>query len=354
MREILFLYCKTIRIIFQLLFCLKQKVILIGYPTHTNLGDQAQLYCTYKWIKETYPEGKIITVPFHCYHEGNARYITIALWSIAFSIIFFVLKLTIHKKDIFIGHSGYYLIDHHGGWTKFVYVAKRFSKNKFLILPQTLNMYNPYFTQEISKTFNSNKNLTLLLRDEVSYEKAQHIFPKTKLMLYPDIVTSLIGTKHYNYKREGILFCMRNDIEMYYSKDAISKLRSRFNCKTDITDTTINVSESKMRKNREKLIFMKIDDFAHYKLIITDRYHGTIFSQISATPAIIINSADHKLYSGVKWFPQDQFAGHIYFANDLEEAYNLAQDILQNKNIQYSTPTYFKDKYWNKLSKLVK
>ncbi len=352
MRDILFLYCKTIRIIFQLLFCFKQKVILIGYPTHTNLGDQAQLYCTIKWIKSTYPNSKLITIPCHSYVEGNASYLTIVLWSLAFSIIFGILRISTSKKDVFIGHSGYYLVDHHGGWYKFAYVAKHFPRNKFIILPQTLNMYNPYFTKIISETFNSDKNLILLCRDEVSYKKAKDLFPKIRLLLYPDIVTSLIGSITYNYERNGILFCMRNDVEAYYSKEEIAYFMKQFDCKTELTDTTIKVSEKDMALHREELILKKIDEFAHYQLIITDRYHGIIFSQIAATPLIAINSSDHKLSSGVKWFPKEIFSDYVFFANNLDEAYSLAQKIL-SKKLTKSTTTYFKDNYWSKLNDLI-
>lgn len=354
MKDILFLYKKMFTVMWQMIFCNKRKIILIGYPTHANLGDQAQLLCTKKWLKSTFPDGKLIAIPCHSYLEGNASYLMIMLWSLAFSFIFGFLRFTVRKNDVFVGHSGYYLVDHHGGWHKFVYVARKFPHHRFLILPQTFNMYNPYFTKVLAEAFNSNDNITLLCRDEVSYEKAKQIINEEKLMLYPDIVTSLIGTKSYDNKREGVLFCMRNDVEAFYSKDSISKFRARFNCKTALTDTTIYVSEKEMAKDRQKLVFQKIEEFSHYKLIITDRYHGTIFSQIAATPLIVIASADHKLSSGVKWFPKDLFKSHIYYAKSLEEAYDLAKKILRDNDIKYSVPTYFKDKYWDKLADYVR
>lgn len=41
---------------------------------------------------------------------------------------------------------------------------------------------------------------------------------------------------------------------------------------------------------------------SHYKVVITDRYHGTIFSLIANTPVIIIKSTDHKVTTGADWF----------------------------------------------------
>lgn len=352
MKDLVLLYLKTLGIVFKLLVnCFSKKIILIGYPTHSNLGDQAQLMCIHKWIRENYSGRKVVSIPCHTYFEGTTSYPVISLWAFAFTLIFGIMRLSVRKEDIFIGHSGYYLVDHHGGWYKFIRVANVFPNNKMIIFPQTLNMYNPFFTNILVKSFDKHKDLTLLCRDEVSYNKAKELFKNIRLLLYPDIVTSLIGTVHYNFMRKGILFCMRNDVEAFYSKDIINKFRNRFKENAEFTDTTVSVSSRMMAKKREMLIYRKIEEFAHYRLIITDRYHGTIFSQIAATPVIVISSADHKLSSGVKWFPQDKFQDHIYFAHNLDEAYELAQKILDDTSILYETPTYFKDNYWDTLAK---
>lgn len=355
MKEILLLYIKIFKLITKcLLSPFKQKIILIGYPTHSNLGDQAQLLCTYNWIKDNYPNSNIIPIPCNSYHEGSSSYWLIFLWSFIYAILFSVLKFTTRKSDLFIGHSGYFIVDHHGGWTKFAKISKTFPHNKFIIFPQTINMYNPYFTKVLQNAFNQNANLILLCRDEVSYNKAKQLFPSIKLLLYPDIVTSLIGSKQFNNERNGILFCMRNDVEAYYSKTEIQDLMNKFTNKTtDLTDTSINVSETEISKKREYYVSKKIEEFAHYELIITDRYHGTIFSQIASTPVIVITSTDHKLSSGVKWFPKEIFKDKVYYAENLEKAYDLAQKILSNHETIYLNSKYFKENYWDKLYDLI-
>lgn len=86
---------------------------------------------------------------------------------------------------------------------------------------------------------------------------------------------------------------------------------------------------------------------ASAKLIITDRYHGLIFSQITSTPVIVIRSNDHKLSSGVNWFSPDIFKNNVTFANSLDEAYNIAEKILQKENIT-PNPPYFYQTFFNK------
>ena len=105
-----------------------------------------------------------------------------------------------------------------------------------------------------------------------------------------------------------MLFCLRNDIEAHYSDSEMESLRSRFEgVRTEVTDTSIHMNPAQMDRQREQLIWGKIEEFSKYELIITDRYHGTIFAAIASTPVIVINSADHKLSSGVNWFPKEQF-----------------------------------------------
>ena len=189
----------------------------------------------------------------------------------------------------------------------------------------------------------------MLCRDEVSYGKAKEMFGTTKLLLYPDIVTSLIGTRKYDNPRNGVLFCMRDDIEAYYSPEDIDKLMRRFdNIRMEKVDTTLKISPKEMKAHRDELINNMIEKFSTFKVVITDRYHGTIFSAIANTPVIVINSADHKLSSGVNWFPQEEFGENVQFAKDLDDAYAKAKEILEKVDIRQNPP-YFKDNYWDKL-----
>lgn len=145
------------------------------------------------------------------------------------------------------------------------------------------------------------------------------------------------------------MLCVRNDGEKLYSDEQINILRKRFDAiKTDICDTTIDASIWKWDKNRENLIRNILSKFAHYQVIITDRYHGTIFSQVVNTPVVVISSTDHKLSSGVKWFPQDKFEDNITFAKNLDEAYVKALDVLTRNGKIKLNSSWFKDKYYNK------
>lgn len=337
--------------IFSILFCFRDKIYIVCQPIHANLGDQAQLLCTDKWIKENYPKHKIIHLG---YFMTTLNYIPLK-WSLnnclSSLVTLSIMKIKSHSNDLFIGHSGYFFIDHHNGYKAFMDIIKYFPNHQLIIFPQTVNFYNPFVKSYVSSFFAKAKNVILLCRDEVSYNLSKTLFPKTQLLLYPDIVTSLIGLYKFRNKREGILFCMRDDLEAFYKEEQIDELMNRFkNIRKEKIDTTLHcISRKEMDKNRKAIIYNMIEKIASYKVVITDRYHGTIFSAIASTPVIVINSADHKLSSGVKWFPKEIYNDAVQFAENLDDAYNKATFLLNQNNREYNNPAYFKEHFWDKL-----
>ena len=176
---------ETIRLVkglFKTIF--NPRVILVAEPTHPNLGDQAQLMCTESWIQETFPDRKIVHLGmlFEPFDSSLKNHI------LSFPVLkILLMKLFIRQSDIFIGHSGYFFVDHHKGWFTYLSILENF-KNRMIILPQTINFYTPVVKQIFRKEFSNKSNLILLCRDEVSYKIAVEMLENTRLLLYPDIV----------------------------------------------------------------------------------------------------------------------------------------------------------------------
>lgn len=344
------------KMIFKILFSHGHKVFLMHQATNPNLGDQAQRMCTLKWIKKNYPKSRCIEIG----NFGQTLYYTYSKSTIVEILAYYLkllcLKIKVKGTDLFLGHSGYFMIDHHTGWKMFTNMMRYFPRNKMVILPQTVNFYTPCIKEHVAECFAKAKNVTLLCRDEVSYSISKELFPTTRLLLSPDIVTSLIGTKKYSHERVGVLFCIRDDVEAFYTPKQISDLMARFgNIRKEKIDTTLHgVSQKYVDANRDSLIWNMIDKFATYKVVITDRYHGTIFSAIASTPVVVINSADHKLSSGVNWFPKDVFGDYVQFADNLGEAFTKASSMIERNDLAYDNPPYFKEKYWDKLAGMIK
>lgn len=320
----------------------KENIILfLGVPHHSNAGDQAQSMCTLKWLERSYPDSVVIQINSDEYNRIYKKYSS------------FLKKLITEKNIIFI-QSGYNTTD--------IYlneeimhrnVIQQFPSNTIVILPQTVNFKSEKEELITKEIYNKHEKLIFFARDEISFKKAKTLLHKIPVYLYPDIVTTLIGSQEYKNERNGVLLCMRNDVEAYFQPESISQLRKSLEqyTSTYITDTTLKISYKKFEKQREKILYSIFDEYSRYKVIITDRYHGTIFSLISGTPVVVLNSADHKLSSGVKWFPEE-YKDYVYYANNLEDAKEYALMLL-NKNLKYKLREYFNTKYYNKLKRII-
>ena len=112
---------------------------------------------------------------------------------------------------------------------------------------------------------------------------------------------------------------MRNDKEAFHQPEAIEQLRRKLEefITTEQTDTTVDIPPDEVIADRKRILHSTFDYFSRFQAVVTDRYHGTIFSLIGNTPVVVLNSNDHKLASGVKWFPES-FSGHVYFAETLD------------------------------------
>lgn len=319
----------------------KGKVIFyVGIPAHSNLGDLAQGVCIRRWLKKNYPDRQVIEV------ETNA------LVNTPFSLLNKLAELY-KPGDMIVYQSGYTTTDL-GGFADEMHraVMNILPDAYMLMLPQTIFFKKEENKERTAKCYNSMKHMLFLARDRMSFEMAKLMFPDIPVLQFPDIVTTLIGNYSFNYSREGIMFCCRDDSEKYYRDEEIDKLISKCAklCKVAKTDTTKEGKTVNIVKHAESLIFDEIDLYAHYKLLITDRYHGTILSLVAGTPVVIIKTTDHKVVTGAEWF-KGVYDDYVYVAKDLDEAYEMAQDIL-NREFTNKLVPYFEENYYNKLPRI--
>lgn len=305
------------------------------------MGDLAQYYCIQKWLKTQYPS---VTV-----HEFDAT----TICDLRFGFLD-KLSRVLKPDDMIVFQSGYTTQDL-GGLHELMHrlVIDRFPEARILMMPQTIFFQYEQNRQRTSKSYNQAKNMLFLSRDRVSYEQALKMFPDVHNRLYPDIVTSLIGKYNFNHERSKILMCCRNDGEKFYTYDEIEALMEKLGGMDQVilADTTIKVHYTKIRKNLEQFVLNEIEKFSHYRLTITDRYHGTIFSLAANTPVIVIKTTDHKVTTGVDWF-KGVYDGSVFLAESLEHAYELARRIMENYEYPVLKP-YFEEEYYKNLATII-
>lgn len=318
-----------------------KRIFYLGVTAHVNLGDLGQHYCILKWIHENYPDYSL--VQFEADPVVYQKYDFIQRF-----------KTVYRSQDIILFQSGYTTQDL-GGYHNLMHemVVKAMPDARILMLPQTV-----YFRKEENKRhtaviLNTAQKMLFLARDYVSFEMAKQMMPDIKVMAYPDIVTTLIGTLNFNNERNGICLCTRNDGEKLYTKEEIDELEKKFlvdGVRVQQKDTQSNATITQIRSNLKKYIESEIESYSHFKVTITDRYHGTIFSLCAGTPVIIIKTTDHKVTTGADWF-KGLYDEYVYVANDLGDAYQKAKEMML-KDLDNKLLPYFKTEYYDKLKDL--
>lgn len=320
----------------------KHRIYYFGIPVHSNLGDLAQGMCIRRWLKKHYANFKIVEIETNALVNTHLSALNL-------------LKEYYREGDFIVFQSGYTTTDL-GGFADEMHraVMKALPDAKMLMLPQTIFFKSRENEARTSKCYNGIKHMLFLARDEVSYEMAKRMFPDIPVKCYPDIVTTLIGTKHFSSERKGILMCCRDDSEKLYPESEITDLMDRLKeiDEVSMTDTTKHGDSREIVANAEKYIWDEIENYSKYRCIITDRYHGTIFSMIASTPVIVIKSNDHKVTTGVNWF-EGVYDGHIFRADDLNHAFELVKQIYSSDIPEITNP-YFEEQYYDKLPELFK
>lgn len=317
-------------------------IYYFGIPMHPNLGDLAQCMCIRRFLIENYPEYEVIEIDSKVFMNEKTK-------------LRKQLKNYIKPQDLIFFQSGYCTQDL-GGVEDLMHqaVMKDYLNNRLVMMPQTVFFKIEERRVQASRIYNAHRHLLFLARDKVSFETAKEMFPNISVELYPDIVTTLIGNVDTAGKRNGILMCMRNDTEKFYTEEQIQSLSEKLSAvdKVEVIDTTIKGKINAESPELNSTIIEYVKRLSSARLVITDRYHGTILSLAANTPVIVIKTTDHKVSTGVDWF-KGIYDDAVFYADTLDDAEMLAKKILEEKRVIRNKP-YFKEAYYDKLKELIR
>lgn len=274
----------------QTLTC-SRRVFLLGTPWYGNIGDQAICLGEHVILQEVYQGTKIIDVPYAIFYCRLVR---------AFG-------LGIKQKDtIFMQGGGNMgsLYPHEEQIRRDV--AKKYADNKIIVMPVSIFFADDEMGQkELIKSidaYQKARDLTIIQRDEVSHQYALKHFPMVRNILAPDAATSLEGVCRPEV-RQGVQFFLRADKEKVSSDTLLDAIKASLQAKNipyEINDTTIN--SSVLNEDRRERVQERLQMAAKARVVVTDRFHGLVFSVITHTPVIVFKSFDSKISSGIKWF----------------------------------------------------
>ena len=298
-----------------------KKIFLLMTPRHGNLGDHAIALGEYKFFDEHFSNVSLI--------EVSSAFLNDKSFGVS------KIKKIVASEDLVVIHAGGYLGTL---WFHNEVVVRNiincFRDKRIIFMPNTIYYHNNEFGNNQLKIsadiYNQHGNISLYVRENQSKQLFENTFYNTKVTLVPDMAFYL-SKFEYKQKRKGILLCLRNDCEKTrtcdeYILETLKKLEA------PITFSDMCIDEMVSKKRRKKRVEEKFMQFASSELVVTDRLHGMIFSVITQTPCVIINSQSHKV-SGVYEWVKDY--NYIEFVNDISLFQRAIKNVMSVHEPQY-------------------
>lgn len=287
----------------------KPKVFVMLAGDYGNLGDIAITEAQIEFIGRTLPQYIVIPV------EINKTYRMIK-----------TIKKIIQPNDVITIIGGGNMGDRYEGFENLRRnIIRTFPKNKIVSFPQTIDFSDTKngekrFT-DTRKSYSSHTNLHLFARESISYQIMEDSFKDNFVNLVPDIVLSLKVPVNNQNKRDGIIFCLREDSEINIESNIKDSMIN------EITNNYSRVSflDTHIRIDNEQYLYFKeafrdlLKEFSNSELVITDRLHGMIFSVITGTPCIVLPNINHKIIGTYNdWLKNLDYINLIENINDID------------------------------------
>lgn len=217
-----------------------------------------------------------------------------------------------------------------------------------ILFPNTIFYENTEFgTQEKNKSveiYNRHEHLHLLAREKYSFEIMNTLYNNVSII--PDMVLFL-NKSHKQAERNGCLICLRSDCEKTMTDTQRESLveQAHILFGNNITYTDMCIDHPVSPNDREYELNKKFSEFLSAHLVITDRLHGMIFSAITGTPCIVLESKSHKVRGCYAWISS---LPYIKFADKPEDISELFNQIPNDVFYYDSSPLA---EYYDRLSK---
>lgn len=337
--------CIVFTKLFHFLFwnrCKEKNILLLLVPIYENLGDQAIAVAEETFFSSILPEKKVL--------EISNNLIT--------PISYKILRLFSCKFSCFVITGGGFLGTL---WLRNENQVRSIVKGcvgtKLVVFPQSIFFENSLSGKvELDKTKQVlclHKNVVLFLRDHSFNFAMRNLSDIEGIRIFnvPDIVCFL-NRSEQSGKRNGILFCMRNDIEKTSCNEDIERLKQylkEYNYTITSTDTLTGYSIKK--KNRRLEVDKKLQLFKTKEIVITDRLHGMLFCLITGTPCIALNNVSKKIEGVWKlWLQEYDYIKYYESLKNID--INIVKSMILKTNIVYNPDSF--SIYWNMIKEELK
>lgn len=289
-------------------------------PEVPSIGDHAQILVIQQWFRQHFPRMEIIRF------TRQIPKVDLKNWD----------KLLRSVKDddlIFISSGcdfGNLYPSSHELRKKLI---STFPDNKIIQLPVTVFYNHTIDVTSDTEFFANRKNVVLMCRDPRSYEILSRNLECNSLFV-PDFAF-LLKTPLPRGERKGALLILRNDGERKFKPKIMANQRQKLAHYTlkslvkqgisKVTVKDVQIGEGPITdENRESIINHVLDYYQNFKVVVTDRLHGMVFSVLTHTPCIALEGkVPHKL-SGYKKL----LSRSVRFVDNIRDVPDAIRDVL--------------------------
>lgn len=296
-----------------------RRFVLMQTPTHGNLGDHAIAVAERRFLKEHFPDVPLIEVPGFAFSSAPKAYRAL---------------MDPERDTILITGGGFAGSLWEQEEHNILSILRELAGFSVVMLPQTLYYADEQAgeTRQALEVYNTCPRLLFLAREEETLDRMRRLLPRTSCELIPDMVLSL-AWNNQKKKRSGIGLCLRRDKEGLLDESARAALaknvKNTFPGQAVVWTDTVQPGEL-APADGEQAVWNKLEEFAGYRLIVTDRLHGMVFAALTATPCIVLDNCDHKVRSVYKWVQQNPYMVYLENVQDLPRALETVQPMLNS------------------------
>ncbi|MBQ0027471.1 MAG: glycosyltransferase [Lachnospiraceae bacterium] len=288
-----------------------KNVILMNTHTYINIGDHLITEATYGLINDYYPDYTVIEVP-------NTHYV----------LERDLLKCVIKKDDVIIIVGGGYLGSLWMGHGEYNVrgIVDDYPDNRVVIFPNTMYYDNSDTgirdLMEARRCYEKHRNLHMILRDEQSYVFAKNVMPSN--VNYYCLPDTALYCEYENDDtiRDGVAVCLRADQEKVVDSKNIVNTVLGISARKNIgaVETDMLAPEAFPLNERPQVVAIKAEEFAGYRVVITDRLHCMVYCAITGTPCVAFDNITKKVSGVYEWIKELPYIRVINDIFDLEEA----------------------------------
>lgn len=166
------------------------------------------------WLTREYPNREIVKIASNAFN-GDPKATVAAIRRVA------------RPDDLIVMQSGYTMDGIYPDEISHRAVSLAFPENRIVFFPTSISLANRWDRERDFKVLNTHERTLFLAWDPVLFGAARDLYPSLDVRLYPDAVTSLIGSCEFEGPREGALLSTCNDGEKLCSYAEMDRLALR-------------------------------------------------------------------------------------------------------------------------------